>query len=97
MLVTDVPCDAAAVRPAVNGLISVGIVIVAGFVVTNVEVFCGRDMDPAAVEPAVTSSSSLLHAILTSKDWFTLMVDNTGTFYTGLNGFQFLCFLIARF
>lgn len=71
--------------------------VVAGFVVTNVEEFCGRDMDPAAVEPAVTSSSSSLHAILPSKVWFTLMADNSGMFYTGLNGFQFLCFLIARF
>lgn len=42
---TDVSCVAAAVRPAVDGLIPAVSTAVFGVVVTDVDEFCGRDVD----------------------------------------------------
>lgn len=74
---TDVPCVTAAVRAAVDDLIPVVTVILVAFVGTNiVEVFSGRDVDPAAAAGPAISSSSSLDAMLSSNVFFTLTADN---------------------
>lgn len=46
------------------------------------------DVDPAAAEPVISSSS--LHTMLSANVWFTLMTDNWLKFENDLDGFEFL-------